>query len=819
MDEGYNEIMQQAWLHSTEGVADWQGIKANLLRCQGSLVRWQKKRKGNLQQPIDVLRRRLAELQGSAIMGNSEEIKAVQTELGVMLDKADLQWRQRAKIEWLKCGDRNTSFFHACASSRRKANYIDSITDVQGRFWETEEEVQGAFINYFQTLFTSDNAGDMNQCLQHISPRVSDEMNTSLLKPFSREEVQVALNQMAPLKAPGPDGFTAGFYQKNWGLIGEDVCRAILGSLNSGIMPSFLNSTNIALIPKINSPASVSDFRPISLCNVMYKLISKVLANRLKLILNSIISPVQSAFIPGRLITDNVLAAYETLHTMQSRMGGKKGYMAVKLDMSKAYDRVEWRFLEAVMDRMGFASRWIHLIMMCVTSVQYAVMINGKPCGQIYPERGLRQGDPISPYLFLLCAEALSAMLGAANNEGILSGVPTSKRGPRLSHLFFADDSLLFCRANIAQWIQMTNVLRIYEEASGQKLNKSKTSIFFSRNTSVKDREDVLALSQLPATKRYDTYLGLPALVGKSRTTAFRHIVDRVWKKLQDWKLKFLSQAGREILLKAVIQAIPTYCMSVFLLPRTLCSEIDSLMRKFWWGNKENTSKINWMSWGRMGRSKSMGGMGFRDFHNFNKALLAKQMWRLWESPNSLVGQIMQAKYFPTSSVLEATKGKRISFAWRSILSAQELVMEGLVWRVGNGAKVRIWKDRWLPSPGFKVVSPPTVLNPDATVDQLIDGDSRWWNNDLLSFIFPADVMQVIQKIPISCTNQEDVLIWRGTKNGVFSVRSAYYIQQEMASRYEATSSVSGKGALVWKRIWALSIPNCEIFFFMESMQ
>jgi hypothetical protein len=241
-------------------------------------------------------------------MGDPKELKKVQLELGVMLDKTDMQWRQHAKMEWLKSGDRNTRFFHACASSRRKRNYICSITDVHGRYWETEEEVQGAFVHYFQSIFTSDNVGDMNPCLQHLNAHVTEEMNTSLLKPFCSEEIYVALNQMAPLKAPGPDGFTAGFFQKNWGLIGEDVCRAILGSLNSGIMPSFLNSTNIALIPKIMSPVNVSDFRPISLYNVTYKLISKVLANRLKLVLNSIISPVQSAFIPGRLITDNVLA-------------------------------------------------------------------------------------------------------------------------------------------------------------------------------------------------------------------------------------------------------------------------------------------------------------------------------------------------------------------------------------------------------------------------------------------------------------------------------------------------------------------------------
>jgi hypothetical protein len=169
----------------------------------------------------------------------------------------------------------------------------------------------------------------------------------------------------------------------------------------------------------------------------LYKIISKVLANRLKEILPKIISATQSAFIPGRLITDNILAAYETLHMMHSRMYGKNGYMAVKLDMSKAYDRVEWHFLEAVMVAMGFAKEWAKLIMMCVRTANYSVLVNGIPVGKIWPTRGIRQGDPISPYLFLLCAEALSSQLSRADEKGELTGVPTSKLGPRLNHLFF----------------------------------------------------------------------------------------------------------------------------------------------------------------------------------------------------------------------------------------------------------------------------------------------------------------------------------------------------------------------------------------------
>jgi hypothetical protein len=175
-----------------------------------------------------------------------------------------------------------------------------------------------AFINYFTGLFSSSDACDIDSCLCPIERRVTESMNEELLKPFSREEIYHAINHMGPLKAPGPDGFRMIFFQKNWSLLGDDICHAVLTTLNSGSMPIDLNMTNIVLIPKVKNPTCVTEFRPINLCNVLYMVISKVLANRIKKILPLIISPEQSAFILGRLITDYVLAAYETLHTMQT---------------------------------------------------------------------------------------------------------------------------------------------------------------------------------------------------------------------------------------------------------------------------------------------------------------------------------------------------------------------------------------------------------------------------------------------------------------------------------------------------------------------
>jgi hypothetical protein len=225
---------------------------------------------------------------------------------------------------------------------------------------------------------------------------------------------------------------------------------------------------------------------------------------------------------------DNVLVAYEALHSMDTRMKGKKGFMAIKLDMSKAYDRVEWSYFEAMMQRMGFVEQWIRLIMTCVRSVSYSVLINGAPYGKILPTRGLRQGDPLSPYLFLLVAEGLSSLLTKAELDGRLTGVPIAFGGTRLSHLLFADDSLLFCRATFLEWLNLTQLLQSYEQASGQKLNSDKTSMFFSKNTRMEFRDFICSPARISSTSCYEKYLGLPALVGPSKTTTFAGIQSRV---------------------------------------------------------------------------------------------------------------------------------------------------------------------------------------------------------------------------------------------------------------------------------------------------
>jgi hypothetical protein len=758
------------------------------------------------------------DLQAACGMDNNNAIQQLREEINFILEQEDLRWKQRAKQNWYQYGDQNTPFFHSWANHRRKVNQIRVIKDVEGREWKKPNEIGLAFCQFYQELFSAGDVRRIDESLHHVEPRVTPAMNAMLLRAYNAEEVELALSQMHPLKSPGPDGFAACFYQKSWASVKTEVCAAVLDFLNNGNFDNELNITHIALIPKKKNPSILTDYRPISLCNVLYKLMAKVIANRLKKVLAIIISPSQSAFVPGRLITDNVLVAFEALHTMDRKLKGREGYMALKLDMSKAYDRVEWTYLEAVMRKLGFDVRWVQLAMTCVRTVSFSVLINGQPHGNIIPTRGLRQGDPLSPYFFILCAEGLSSLLNQAEADGRISGIPITRGGTRINHLFFADDSLLFCKATIFEWVCVQEILQLYEEASGQKLNKEKTAIFFSRNTHADTKAHIASVVGVDPSQQYEKYLGLPALVGKSRVSTFTDIKGKIWDRINGWKEKFLSQAGKEILLKAVIQAIPTYTMSVFQLPKTLCNEINAMMSRFWWGHKENDRKVAWMNWGKMGRQKEKGGMGFRDIECFNLALLAKQGWRIIQNPDSLVGRIFKEKYFRHVDFMKSNLGPNPSYAWRSIWNAIPLLKKGLIWRVGDGNSIKIWGDKWVPNPiSYEVQSPIRFFDQDARVSRLIDEATKWWNIELVSDIFNREEATAICTLGICPGRQKDKLIWAGTKNGCFSVRSAYHLAKSYGEAEVGSCSNGDKEKVFWNMIWRIPVSRVVQHFLWKA--
>ena len=241
-----------------------------------------------------------------------------------------------------------------------------------------------------------------------------------------------------------------------------------------------------------------------------------------------IISESQSAFQSDKAISDNILVAFETLHHMKRKRTGKVGHLALKLDMSKAYDRLEWVFLQKIMEKMGFDLKWIGWIMECIKSVSYSILVNGEPKGHIVPTRGIRQGDPLSPYLCLICAEGLNGLIEHAVDNKHIEGVSLCRNGPKISHLFFADDSVLFCRARVGDVEKIQEILGKYECASGQKINSDKTTLFFSCNASSDTKEEIKNLLGVAEIKEYERYLGLPTVVGRKKKASLNFIKDRV---------------------------------------------------------------------------------------------------------------------------------------------------------------------------------------------------------------------------------------------------------------------------------------------------
>ncbi|KAL9230819.1 hypothetical protein vseg_006119 [Gypsophila vaccaria] len=652
----------------------------------------------------------------------------------------------------------------------------------------------------------------MDAALEGVGRRVTTDMNALMRHEYTNSEIIEALQQMHPLKAPGPDGMNALFYQTHWHLVGPKVSDLVLHVLRGGRLPESINRTFIVLIPKKKNPEKVTDFRPISLCNVVYKLISKVLANMLKSFLGDIVSENQSAFTPGRLITDNILVAFEVFHYMKNTRTGK-GHMALKLDISKAYDRIEWRFLERVLVSLGFDRRWMSQVMECVKTVSFSVLINGSPTKVFRPNRGLRQGDPLSPYLYILCAEALSGMIRRAVERRAISGVKVARRAPIIFHLLFADDSIIFTTATEREARTVKDILRIYEQASGHTICLEKTRAYFTHCVT-QDRKEILAnVLGVQVVASQDKYLGLPTTVGISKKSITNILLEKMWKKQQGWKGMTLSKAGREVLIKAVAQSIPTYAMSVFKILASFCDELRKVVSQFWWGHSKDNRKIYWLSWRKLCKPKKLRGIGFRDYRLFNQALLGKQAWRLCIDEESLVSRVFKGKYYPDSTFLKANLGVNPSYTWRSICEARSVVRLGLRKRISDGRRTAIWEEAWIPgnNDGRVITRKPVNCSWFMVKDLIGENNNSWREADVRACFIPFEADRILS-IRLSSRRPTDEWYWMAEKDGHFSVKSAYRLL--VGAREEENASSSTEDLWLWNGIWRVeALPRIKPFF------
>ncbi|KAL2224581.1 UNVERIFIED_CONTAM: Retrovirus-related Pol polyprotein from type-2 retrotransposable element R2DM [Sesamum indicum] len=378
---------------------------------------------------------------------------------------------QKAKIHYLKEGDRNTKFFHDMVKRNAARNSITAVTRADGTIITSADAIAQEFVDYYTTLLgTESHTIPVDDGVFDYGPKLSSELTDELCREVTAMEVKDAIFNINDNKAPGPDGYSSCFFKKAWNVVGDQVCRAVLDFFRNGRMLRQLNHTVIALVPKSEHSSSVADYRSISCCNVIYKAITKIISDRLAPALEHLIDHCQSAFIGGRNITDNIFLAQEMVQQYSRKRISPR--CTINIDLRKAYDSVSWTFLSRVLHGYGFPPMFIAWIMECVCTSSFSVSLNGSLHGFFPGKKGLQQGDPMSPALFLLSMEYLSRMIKRKTSNSDFNYHPKCEK-LKITHLLFADDLMLFSRGDLPSIHILMECLKVFRDVSGLSVNTS----------------------------------------------------------------------------------------------------------------------------------------------------------------------------------------------------------------------------------------------------------------------------------------------------------------------------------------------------------
>ncbi|XP_021812414.1 uncharacterized protein LOC110755503 [Prunus avium] len=358
-----------------------------------SLKLWNRSVFGHLKQRKARILARLAGIQIALCQGPNRFLSQLECflvqDFNSLLDQEALFWKQKSRLKWLQEGDRNTNFFHMTTLIRRRRNKVERLKDDNGVWVETADSLKALAINFFTKLFSQGQVDSNSVIIPNLFPCMDPVIVSNLLRPIEMSEIKTSLFNIGHLKAPGIDGFPSSFYQNQWSLCAKDIGDLVCKVFQEGILLERLNETLITLVPKLDSPQTMAQFRPISLCCTLYKVISKIIVARLRPFMGRWISPHQVSFVTGRQIIDNIVIVQELMHKFQASKG-RKGFFAWKIDLSKAYDRLNWQFVEQVLYELALPPQFIKLSMACVSTVKYKVCINGELTEAFYPGSGIR---------------------------------------------------------------------------------------------------------------------------------------------------------------------------------------------------------------------------------------------------------------------------------------------------------------------------------------------------------------------------------------------------------------------------------------------
>ncbi|XP_057451938.1 uncharacterized protein LOC130743727 [Lotus japonicus] len=660
--------------------------------------------------------------------------KKLWKEYHTVLLQEELFWAQKSRCLWFQFGDRNSKFFHTATLIRRKRNKIEALIDENGNLLTDFDVLQDYTVNFFRHGFM-DEGGASSLSTSCTFPAISVRAMNFIQAGFSGAEVKDAIFSMGPLKAPGPDGLQAVFFQSQWEHVGDTVTRFVLHCFDDSSQVSLVNDTLLVLVPKVDAPERITQYRPISLCNVIYKTVTKMITNRLRRIMGDLVSPNQCSFVPGRHSSDNIVIAQEVFHSMRF-LKRRLGWIAIKVDLEKAYDRLNWSFLHETLRLVAF---------------------NGGRSSSFTPQRGLRQGDPLSPYLFVLCMERLAHSIGDAVSSGAWKPIKLSRNGPPISHLFFADDLLLFGEATLDQMECIMGCLNGFCSASGMKVSIPKTRLMISKNVGSAVSRQLSDLSGISLTSDLGKYLGVPLAHKRVTSSSYQYILDRTQTRLSSWRSQMLNFAGRVTLTKSVIAALRTYSMQTCLLPKTVCGKLEKIQRDFIWGSTDRPNGAHSIAWAKLCCPKQNGGLGLRRMHDFNKSLVMKLGWGLVSTPDALWARVLRGKYSCGTDHFPVVQRKsRESHVWRAIRVTWPDVDKNLRWRIGSGSSVRFWYDSWVFSGSILINCAISEISPvDAikSVADYFDFDRGLWRFALFQNLIPPDLFSEIVAMPPPATN------------------------------------------------------------------
>ncbi|GJT61775.1 RNA-directed DNA polymerase, eukaryota [Tanacetum coccineum] len=599
---------------------------------------------------------------------------------------------QKSKVKWAVEGDENSKFFHGIINKRRSQLAIRGVF-VDGIWRSDPDMIKNAFFDHFEARFKEPAAHRFKLNFQFHKKLLKSQAD-DLEIGVSRDEIRRAVWSCGDNKSPGPDGYTFEFFKKYWDLVGSDFCDAVEYFFVNGSFSKGCNSSFVALIPKVIDAKFVNDFRPISLIGCVYKVVTKVLAIRLVSVIGGLVSDTQSAFVAGRQILDGPFILDEILHWCKRK---KNQAMFFKVDFAKAYDSVRWDYLLDVLEAFGFGHTWCNWIRGILSSTKASILVNGSPSKEFSCYRGLKQGDPLAPYLFILVMESLHLSFSRAVDEGLFKGIQLPG-SISISHLFYADDAMFIGEWSDGNLKGITNILKSFFLASGLQINILKCQLL---GVGVPRYVVEQAASSIGCSILNNQFRYLGVMVGEcsSRLKAWDDIILKLRSRLSKWKVKTLSIGGRLTLLKSVLGASPIYSMSIFKVPRGVLKAMEAIRSRFFNGADQSEKKITWVAWDKVLASKENGGLGVSSFFALNRALLLKWVWRFVSQDGSLWCQVIRALY--GSSV--GSHPTHFSSNWCSIMrDLHKLKEKGFdFWshckkRIGNGTDTSFWSDCWI---------------------------------------------------------------------------------------------------------------------------